>query len=247
MPINGYPEDTILLDAPLSTAVKSEHEETSHHEEQPNGLPGVISVSKETKQEDEITAEPMKGKRKPKKEKRLREHSEGKENMLAGEATRSVTDAANDVKTIRPDSETVMDTSTTMTKPENTMTAEELQPLQKAKKKHHRKRPEGTNSIIPPEQPTGNNHPLDIANAKTTTTTSVPPAVTIQKLKAPTEPTQPTIAPAEVAPAIKKEPTSEPKLPQVAAARKQNSKNKEKKKKKKRKEKPKEENATDGE
>ncbi|MCJ1266145.1 hypothetical protein MMC22_006027 [Lobaria immixta] len=181
---NGYPDDTIMLDPPLSTPPKRKNGETSQHGEHQNAKPDTISVRKETKQDDEIIAEPMEAKRKSKKEKRRRERSEGNVNMPAGEATRS----AKKAKTTSPAAETLTDAPTMTIKPENTTTAKTPQPPGKEKKKHHR--PEKKRSVSattaprePPATPSHpNTHSLGISNGKTPT----PPAATPEQTKAPT-------------------------------------------------------------
>lgn len=193
---NGYPDDTIMLDPPLSTLPKRKNGETSHHGEHQNAKPDMISVRKETKQDDEIIAEPMEAKRKSKKEKRRRERSEGNVNMPAGEATRSVTEPAKKAKMTSPAAETLTDAPTMTIKPENTTTAKTPQPPGKEKKKSHR--PEKKRSISattaprePPATPshpnrlaanTHNTHSLGISNGKTPT----PHAATPEQTKAPT-------------------------------------------------------------
>ncbi|MCJ1430509.1 hypothetical protein MMC29_008427, partial [Sticta canariensis] len=154
---NRYPEDTNMLDPPISIPIKRTNEEISHHGEHPNAEPDVTSVRKETKRDDEIIAEPTKTKQKSKKEKRRRERSDGLENTPAGETTRSVTDAAEEAKPTKPAAETLTEKPTTTTKPANTMTAEALKPRRKEKKERRRhKDTEETTT----EQPVANNHPL---------------------------------------------------------------------------------------
>lgn len=190
---NGYPNDTIMLDSPLSTPLKRKNGETSYHGEHQNAPVDMKSVPKEKKQDDEIIAEPMEAKRKSKKEKRRREHSEGNENMPAGEATRSVTETAKEAKTTTPAAEILTDTPTTTIKPENTTIVKTPEPLRKEKKKRHR--PEKKRSVSatteprdPPTTPSHpnhlaiNTHSLSIPNGKTST----PPAATSKQIKPPT-------------------------------------------------------------
>lgn len=209
MSTSRYPEHTITLDPPLSAPLKSKNEETSHHGKHPNARLDNISVSKDTNEEHETIPEPMKAKRKSKGEKRRQEHSEGKETMAAGDASRS-TEAAKEVKTSKPAAELQTDTPTT-TKPENTITVEEPKSRQKEKMRRQHKRAEATNSKIPPEPLAVKNHPLGSAEAKTTSTTSASPAATIKKSKPPTVPAPSAAAQVEATPT--------PEHPDVAAAR----------------------------
>lgn len=204
-----YPEDTIMLDPPLSAPLKSKNEETSHHGNHPNAELDNISVSKDTNQEHGIIPEPMKAKRKSKGEKRRREHPVGKENVPAGDASRS-TEAAKEAKTSKPAAELQTDMPTTI-KPENTATAEEPKSRQKEKERRQHKRAKASNSNVPPEPLAAKNHPLGTTEAKTTTTTATPPAATIKKSKPPTVPTPSAAAQVEA--------TSAPEHPNVVAAR----------------------------
>lgn len=219
---NGHPEDEIMLDPPLSIPPNSKNEAPSYQGERPTARPDVVSVRKEIKREDEIIAEPVKTKQKAKRERRHRERSEGEENRFAGEATRSVTEAAKEATTTKPAADTLTDTPTTTTKPENTMTAEELGRQRKNKKHRRHERAERSNSIIPPEQMTANNHPLGIANTKPTATTSATPATIIPNAIAPTQTSKPTAAapPPSSSPAAAishEEVTSKPEHPDAVA------------------------------
>lgn len=213
---NGYPEDTNMLDPPISTPIKRTNEKTSHHGEHPNAEPDVTPVRKEAKQDDEIIAEPTKAKQKFKKEKRRRERSDGLENPSAGETTRSMTDAAEEAKPTKPAAETLTEKPTTTTKPANTMTAEALKPRRTEKKERRRhKDTEETTT----EQPVANNHSHGLANPKPSTT----PAAIRENPNPLTQPPEPT-APAAAAAATPEEPIH----PDVQAARERKRKRKEK-------------------
>lgn len=209
--INGFSEDTTMLDPPISTPIKRTIEESSHHGERPNTELDVTFVRKETKQDDEIIAGTTKPKQKSKKKKRRRERSDGLESTPTGETTRSVTNAAEAAKPSKPAAETLTEKQTTTTKPATTMTPEALQLRRKEKKEHRRHRDTTT------EQPVVNPHTPGLTNAKP----SPAPGAIRDNPHPPPQPSEPTAATQE-----------QPIPPNVQAARDRKRKRKEKMKSK---------------